>query len=170
MLITDYTTYADVRAILGVSTDDLEDATLALSIYVNLLESDLESIDSTLPGTHVTIKAVVGPTAAQSRFLRAAAVFATFSVGKQLTASLPLFAAKKVTDSKAGVERFAEPYRETIEAVKAQYDTARKSLVEALAGVGTAATASVGSWAVAPPTCSCAPSSASASASYPATA
>ena len=137
MLITDYTTYADIRAILGVSTEDLEDATLGLSIYVNLLETDLEALDATLPATYAATKLIVSPTAVQARFLRAASVFATFSVGRQLTASLPLFAAKAVSDSKASVERFAEPFKETIEAIKSQYAEARSALVDALAGVGT---------------------------------
>ena len=36
--ITEYTTYDDVRAALGVSVDDLEDSTLALDLYADMLD------------------------------------------------------------------------------------------------------------------------------------
>lgn len=140
MAIADYTSSDDIRAVLGVSLDELSDATLLLDIYWNLLLTDLESIDDDLPVTFTTISQLPLPTTAQQRFLRAAQMFATFSVAKQLTASLPLFAPRQKTDSKAGVERFADPYKETIKKVGEQYETARSQLVESLAAIGTTVT------------------------------
>lgn len=52
MLITDYTTYDDVRAVLGVSTDELEDTTLALETYASALLLDLEDVDVALPAAY----------------------------------------------------------------------------------------------------------------------
>lgn len=146
MALVDYTTRDDVRAVLGVSSEDLEDTTLDLATYWNLLLADLESIDETLPATYDTTKAIVTPSAAEARFLRAAQVFATFSVAKQLTASLPLFALKQASDSKATGERFAEPYKETIAAVASQYDAARAALISALGAIGTTATTTARVW------------------------
>ena len=40
--ITNYTSYDSVRAALGVSSDDLEDATLALDIYADALELEFD--------------------------------------------------------------------------------------------------------------------------------
>ena len=138
MLIIDCTTYDDIRAALGVSDEDLEDVTLELALYANSLQADLEDIDINLPATYTTTKAIVAPSAIEARFLQAANVFATFSVAKQLSSSLPLFAAKQVTDSKAGVSRFDNsPYKEVIASIDREYARARNRLAQALAGIGT---------------------------------
>lgn len=136
-MLTTYTTYADVRAALGVSTDDLDDATLALSLYDDNLTQELEGIALTLPDTFATIKAVVAPTALETRFLTACRLFSTYAVAKMLTAALPLFAAKDVTDGKAAVGRFESPYRDVIKSVNEQYGTTRNRLLAALTAVGT---------------------------------
>ena len=41
MALLTYTTYDDIRAALGVSSDEIEDATLSLSLYELNLTSDL---------------------------------------------------------------------------------------------------------------------------------
>ena len=142
-MLTDYTEYASIRAALGVSTDDLEDTTLALTLYEDALTQDLEDIDLTLPNTFATTKAKDTPTAQETRFLEACRLFATYSVAKQLTAALPLFAAKQVGDGKAVVQRFDNPYRDTVKNVLEQYGKQRTRLVAALAAIGTAGKVSV---------------------------
>lgn len=138
-LLTDYTSYAEVRATLGVDEDELEDATLALHLYANLLEADLEDVDLTLPATYAATKALPTPTQVETRFLQNASTFATFSMAKQITASLPLFAARQITDSKAGVTRFDNPYRDTIKSVLAQYDLARSRLLNSFGALTSSA-------------------------------
>ena len=66
-MLTDYTTYASIRATLGVSTDDLTDETLSLDLYDDYLTQDLEDIAITLPDTYATTKAVSVPTALEIR-------------------------------------------------------------------------------------------------------
>lgn len=139
-MLTEYTTYDDIRAALGVSSDDLGDETLGLNLYENLLQGELEDVALTLPATYASTLAVASPTDVQTRFLQAASVFATFAVAKQLTTSLPMFAARQVTDSKAGVTRFDNPYVETIKAVSREYEKARARLAAALGAVGTTTT------------------------------
>ena len=142
-MLTDYTSYADIRAALGVSDEDLEDTTLALPLYSDYLTQELEDIALTLPDTYATVKAGSTPSAAELRFLTACQLFATFAVAKQLTAALPLFAAKQVTDGKAAVQRFDNPYRDTVKNVAEQYDKQRTRLVAALAAIGTSGKSSV---------------------------
>lgn len=137
MVITDYTTYADIRAALGVSEDDIEDATLALSLYADYLQGELEDIDLTLTSVYATVKAEAAPSDAQKRFLATCRLFSTFAVAKQLTASLPLFAAKNVSDGKATVGRFDNPYKDVIASVNSQYDKMKSRLVAALFALGT---------------------------------
>lgn len=141
MQLTDYTAYDDIRATLGVSDEDLDDVTLALPIYSNLLQADLEDVDLNLPDTFTTTKAIASPSAIEARFMQAASVFATFSVAKQLCSSLPLFAAKSVTDNKAATTRFDNPYKEVIVSVDKEYARARNRLAQALANIGTTTTA-----------------------------
>ena len=136
-MLTTYTTYNDVRAALGVSPDDLDDATLALSLYDDNLTQELEDVALTLPETFATTKAIAAPTALETRFLTACRLFSTFAVAKMLTAALPLFAAKEVTDGKAAVGRFDSPYKDVIKSVNEQYATQRARLVTALSAVGT---------------------------------
>ena len=49
MPITDYAAYDEIRAVLGVSDEELEDATLALPMYEKLLNMELLDISEDLP-------------------------------------------------------------------------------------------------------------------------
>ena len=136
--ITKYTSFDDIRAVLGVSTEELEDVTLSLDLYSNYLQMELEDVDLTLPDTYVTVKALPLPiTAVQERFLQSVRLYATYSVAKHLTASLPLFSAKSVADGKATVQRFDNPYKDTIAEVVRQCDKMRTRLIAALTAIGS---------------------------------
>lgn len=137
-MITTYTTYAEIRAVLGVDDDELTDTTLALPVYDSYLTMELEEVNIDLPATYATVKAESAPTAPQQRFIQATQMFATFAVAKQLSSSLPLFTVKQQTDSKAGVTRFDNPYKDTIASIAKEYDRLKNRLVQALNAVGSA--------------------------------
>jgi hypothetical protein len=137
MSLTSYTTYDDIRAVLGVSDDDLDDATLALEVYESFLVMDLEDIRVDLPELYTTTTEIASPSAGQIRFIQSTRLFATYSVAKQLASSLPLFAAKEVTDSKAGVTRFDSPYKDVILALARDYERLRTRLIQALNVLGS---------------------------------
>ena len=136
-MLTTYTTYDDIRAALGVTPDDLEDATLALKIYDDALTQEHEDVALTLQDTFDTLSASPSPTAQETRFLTACRLFSTYAVAKMLTSALPLFAAKTTTDGKAAVGRFENPYKDVIKSINEMYATQRTRLVNALAAVGT---------------------------------
>ena len=108
---------------------------------INYLDQDLEDVALTLPATYAATKALPTPTDIEARFLKACSLFATFAVARQLTSALPLFAAKDVTDGKAAIQRFDNPYRDVIKSVNEQYEKQRNRLVAALAAIGTVSTA-----------------------------
>lgn len=137
MLLTDYTTYADIRAALGVEDSDVPDATLALALYSDNLQIELEDVALTLPATYVTTKALLTPTDDQLRFLQAARMFAAYAVAKHLTDSLPLFGLETETDGKASYKRFNNPYKEVIEAAQRQYGRFRTRLDQAFSAVNS---------------------------------
>jgi hypothetical protein len=45
MDLLDYITYDEIRTTVGLSSDELPDATLALELYTNALEIGLDSVD-----------------------------------------------------------------------------------------------------------------------------
>lgn len=141
--ITEFTSYADVRAALGVSEDDLEDTTLGLNLYADMLEVEFEDVSATFMATYETAKGASSPTEAQARFLKATRLFATYAIAKHCCGSLPLFAAKDVTDSKASITRFDSPYRDTVKSVLDQYGRVRTRLATAMAALAAPTTLSV---------------------------
>jgi hypothetical protein len=135
-MLTDYTTYDDVRSALGVSSDELEDVTLGLETWDHNLQFELEDINAGLPGAYATIVGIAAAsrTPAQAKLYRATRYFSTLAVAYSLTASLPMFGPKDISDGKATVSRFADsPYRAVVSSVKSQYEIARDRLKDAWA-------------------------------------
>lgn len=136
MALIAYTTYDDVRAALGVTDEELEDTTLALTTYEDALISEFEDISLTLKSTLDATLVKATPTEDEKRFLRYARLFSAYTVAKLLTASLPMFGPKTITDGKAKIDRFNDPYRDTIKDVAAQYDKWRSRLSAAFTALG----------------------------------
>lgn len=139
MSVLTYTTFEDIRGVLGVSDEDVNDVTLNLNIYDFNLQQELEDVSLTSPGATADELSTEFSTVAsisegsrtddQKRFFRLTQMFATYAVAKQLASSLPLFAPQSVTDSKAGMNRFANnPYADTIKEVEKQYGRSKDRL------------------------------------------
>lgn len=142
MLLTDYTTYDEVRAALGVNVDEVDDATLALPLYENILQVELEDIDMDIPTLYESVSALPTPTDDQLRFMQAAHLFATYAVAKQLTTSLPLFSPEQITDGKAMIRRNQDtPYKAVIEAVAREYTRFKSRLEKMFAVVNSTSAA-----------------------------
>lgn len=138
MGITNFTTFNDIRAALGVSSDEIEDATLSLDLYELNLTSELEDIGSALASDYSTVAELSTRTAAQERFYQATRLFSAYAVALQATGSLPLFSPKDISDGKATVSRYADsPYKEVIKQVKAMYEKCRLKLEKAYATYGS---------------------------------
>jgi hypothetical protein len=140
MSILDYTSYDEVRAALGVSVSELSDDTLSLLMYEDALLADLDDIDDQLATTFATVQVEPTPTDAQTRFLRVTRLFATYSLAKALSATLPMFGPKSVEDGKARMERFADPYKATIASILAEYEKWRGRVQQAYIALGQSGT------------------------------
>lgn len=140
-LITEYTTFDEVRAALGVSPEDLEDAQIDLPMFASILEVELEDIHVNLPTVYAATKALSTLTAAEERFLKGTHLFATYALARQLTTTLPLFSPEQVTDGKAAYRRpqAGTPYQKVIDAVHTEYDRFRKRLETLFAEVNASA-------------------------------
>jgi len=114
-MITDYTTYADVRAACGLSSDELSDTQLALALYADTLS--LAMADVVLPAEepgpgpletrYAALKLIVTPTAPQIKLLALTRRFATYVVAHEVYNTLPITAPKTVSDSKTILTRFS---------------------------------------------------------------
>ena len=128
-MLTDYTSYDEIRAALGVSDEELEDATLALAMYEQDLLLDLEEIHDTIPTAYNALSGALS--ADQLRFQRCVQVFSTYAVARHLLTGLPLFAPKRVQDGRAEQERVNDPYADTRVGVQGMYTRLRTKLAAA---------------------------------------
>lgn len=143
MALVDFTTYDDIRAALGVESDELKDDTLALQTFENGLEMELMEVAATLASDYLTAygKDAADRTSAEQTFIKAANLFATYAVAKQCLAGLPMFAPKTQGDSKSELTRFAQnPFQTTIARVEASFEKYRGYLVAAYGVVTTPVT------------------------------
>lgn len=142
MILTAFTSYADIRAALGVGIAEIPDAVISLPLYENNLGVELDKLSLSMEADFVAATALAVKTANQTRFLRSVQLFATYAVARQLTGSLPLFSPKEVHDGKASMVRYASsPYEATIKAVKEGFETYKAVTVAAYALVNTATSA-----------------------------
>lgn len=112
MQLTDLTSYDQVRAVLGVSDEDLADTTLELPIYRQELQMKLEDVHPDLETLYVSIAALSQPsrTLQQQKLFNVVQVYAAHALARTLLTSAALFAPKNITDGRAGVERFQDPF------------------------------------------------------------
>jgi len=145
MLVSNYTSPSDIRAALGISEDELDDATVELRLYEDRLVSDLEDISPDLDPTYslTVVKVEADMTDAELRFLRYARLFATYSVARALTVSLPMFSPKSIEDGKAKMDRFMDPYRDTIKLVNSEFEKWKERLAAAFIALGISSGAEV---------------------------
>ncbi len=141
LAITDYTSFDEVRAALGVSDEEVSDTTLGLPMYGNHLEGEMQALADDLSLTEditdtVSIIGAIAPasrTKQQKRVLSNVALFATYAVARHLGTSLAMMAPKAITDGKAGFTRFSDgPYKSVLMQVEKQYESARNALAGAL--------------------------------------
>jgi hypothetical protein len=119
-ILTYIESYADVRALLGVSSDELEDEVISVSVFVRVLEQDLKALDFGLHSTYLeaAVKLPQSRSAAEVGLFEAVQTYATFHVAEQLCTSLPQFSPKTISDGKAFAQRHADaPYKVTMDGV-----------------------------------------------------
>jgi hypothetical protein len=141
LAVTDYTSFDEVRAALGVSDEEVGDSTLSLPMYGNHLEGEMQALADELqlaediPDTVSAIGSIApaARTKAQKRVLSNVSLFATYAVARHLGTALAMMAPKTITDGKAGFTRFSDgPYKSVLLQVEGQYERARTALASAL--------------------------------------
>ena len=142
MLITDYTTYDEVRSTVGLNNVELPDATLGLEVYVNVVSLAFDSIvlpNTTDPGNgplvnlFATVKALAesARTLKQRRLYALTRLFATYAVAFEICTSLSTRTAKEISDSKAAAIRFSSDatFLTTIKTIEENLDDIKDQLM-----------------------------------------
>lgn len=131
MILSDFSSADEVRAVLGVAPEELEDVTLALPLYVRLLTFELSDMASDMVDQYLGVWSLpsAARTAVQQRFFDVVQLYSAYSVSKQLLTSLSLFAPKVVTDGRASVERQNDPYADVRAGVLEGFYQARRRLL-----------------------------------------
>lgn len=138
MALHDYTTSDDVRAALGVSSEELEDATLGLETISTQLDATLEELSPDLIDSYTTVKGLQQHqrTEAQQRFYLYTRTYATYVAANLLLSTLAMFSFKRLTDGKAEAER-TDAWEETKKDVRDNLELLRRRLQTAFAGLNT---------------------------------
>lgn len=130
LVITDYTSFAEVRTTVGLSKDELTDETLSLEIYANSLELAFGGVtlseNSPGPGSVVnafkTVLAISpqeNRTEVQQAFYNLTKLFAAYQVSLEVATSLSMRAPKTLSDSKVTIGRFSpqDTWKDVIDAL-----------------------------------------------------
>lgn len=128
MTLSTYTTPQEIRAVLGVSSTELTDATLALPMYGTLATLGLEDIHVNLPDDFSTVSALPSKTAQQQRFVDLVKLYVPYKVSKELLVSLPMFSVKQLSDGRAEFQRQADIFDDLKDGVDAALSSLRYRL------------------------------------------
>ena len=139
--LTDFASYDEIRAVLGVSDEELEDGTLALPMYLKLLQMEFGDMEPTLEAQYLAAKGSASPTAEEQKLVDVVSVFSAYAISKHLLTSLPLFAPKRITDGRAETDRVTDPFEGVREGVNSTYQSLKARVLIALSNAGTPTTA-----------------------------
>ena len=128
MALTTYTSYAEVRAVLGVSSTELPDTTLALPMYGLLATLALEDIHVDLPTSFSTVSALPSKTTNEQRFVDLVQLYVPYTIAKNLLTSLPMFGVKQLSDGRAEFQRQADVFDDVRDGVDAALSSLRYRL------------------------------------------
>jgi hypothetical protein len=134
--LADFTTPDEVRAVLGVTPEELEDKTLAIPLYLRQLQFDLSDISDTLEADYLTVAALASRTTLQQRLYDVMQAYAPYFVAKELLTSLAVFSPRVITDGRATAERVTDPFQDVRDGVDAGLVALRQRLRDAALALG----------------------------------
>lgn len=141
MILTDITTPAEVRAVLGVSAAELEDGVLLGHTFLVRLTEDLREIHAQILIDFQAAKAKDSLSDDEQRFVDLVQAYSEYNVARQCLASLDMFAPERITDGKAERQLTTDPYAQLRKDVPQVLGMLRVKLRSAYAKVNTDAPA-----------------------------
>lgn len=135
-MLTQYTSYDDIRAAIGVAEEEITDSVLELHTYELVLEFDLSDIGAFVPTiqqhfldlTNTTTTPT--PSVDEERFISMLQVYAAYVIARHLLMTLKMFAPQTIKDSKTEIVR-DDPYEDTKVGVEIFYQQMRARVLAA---------------------------------------
>ena len=146
MDITDYTSYAEIRSAIGLSSVELPDDLLAMEMYQNVLQLRLREVNlpAGAPGTGlldsrflaIVATAESSRSETEQKLYALTRLYATYVVAHEVAMSLSMRAPKQESDGKRTLVRFSpeSTYEVTAGNMKAQVEDLKlqiENIVEA---------------------------------------
>lgn len=150
--LSQFVSPGEVRAVLGVAPEELEDQTLAMPLYLRQLQFDLSDIAPELESAYLSSSVLQTRTAVQQKLYDVMQTYAAYAIAKVLLSSVSLFAPKRITDGKSELERVVDPYQDVRDGVDTGYQVLKERLVNAFkaaTGGDTAVTTRIFTYTVA---------------------
>lgn len=121
--VTDYTSYAEIRAVLGVDALELSDTTLGLQTYATALYRALVSITDGDGDSLITLYDVINPldmTDAEELLYYTIKEYATYIVASSCCSGISMFALRSDSDGTATQSRFASDttFKDVVKAIQ----------------------------------------------------
>ena len=110
MAITEYTTPDSVRAILGVSDDELEDEVIGNAVYTTLLDEALLDLSPTLPANFKVVQEQDTKTSDEARFVARVQTWSAYFLANLLLTSAETFSPQILKSEKDAFERVVDPF------------------------------------------------------------
>lgn len=131
-MIANYTSATSVRALLGVSIKELPDATILDTFFWLSLQAELYRVCETIASDYSAAIELADTDNDAGRFSGAVGLFATYAVARSCMTAMPQFAARSVTDGKAGfIRHTSTSFDAAIARFDVEYARARAALVTA---------------------------------------
>jgi len=142
MALTDLTTTASIRAVLGVSEKEIKDVVLTNPVYVTRLNEEIYSLHSGLMAAYVTARDVTPPRAAnQQRLFDLVQLYCAYFVANICAGgAIDMFAPVTIKDARSELTRAADPYSQLRADLAASMPLIRNQLLAVYALINTSYT------------------------------
>jgi hypothetical protein len=142
ILVTDYTSYAEIRAVIGVDALELPDATLGLQTFATALYRTLLSITNSSGETLVALFDAIDPfdmDISEEILYYTIKEYATYVVADACCSGLSMFALKSDSDGKATQSRFSSEatFKDVVKNVQQRLASLTGALDQMLGGTTT---------------------------------
>ncbi len=131
-MIANYTSPTSIRALLGVSDKELPDTTVLDSFYWLSLQAELRRIAADIFTDYADAVELADTDVAAEQFTNAVSLFSAYAVARSCMVAMPQFAARSVTDGKAGfIRHTSTSFDNAVSRFDVEYARARAAVVEA---------------------------------------
>ncbi len=128
LALSDFFTADEVRAVLGVSQEELEDTTLDLDMYARHLEIELSQIGNNLLTDFQTAVANPAPTTFDTQLVAYTKQFSLYCISALVAESSPNFSPRNISDGKGGFIRHMDSYKDVLARVSDRLKQATERL------------------------------------------